>query len=58
MRYFTPGHEMNLCGHATIASLYCLHSKAILEKRKASTSKRRQVSYRLNSPLMDDCTSK
>ncbi|MBF7018043.1 PhzF family phenazine biosynthesis protein [Staphylococcus durrellii] len=20
--FFTPGHEMNLCGHATIAMLY------------------------------------
>lgn len=24
-RYFTPGHEMNLCGHATIAGVYALH---------------------------------
>lgn len=30
LRYFTPGHEMNLCGHATMASLYALASKGIL----------------------------
>jgi len=27
IRYFTPGHEMNLCGHGTVASLYALHHK-------------------------------
>jgi len=31
LRYFTPGHEINLCGHATIASLYCLKTKGIIE---------------------------
>jgi len=25
IRYFTPGHEMNLCGHGTVASLIALH---------------------------------
>lgn len=25
IRYFTPGHEMNLCGHGTVASLYALY---------------------------------
>ncbi len=24
LRYFTPGHEMDLCGHATIASIFAL----------------------------------
>jgi trans-2,3-dihydro-3-hydroxyanthranilate isomerase len=24
LRYFTPGHEINLCGHATVASLFAL----------------------------------
>lgn len=24
IRYFTPGHEMNLCGHATMATIYAL----------------------------------
>lgn len=31
LQYFTPGHEMNLCGHATIAALYCLKSKGMLQ---------------------------
>ncbi|ERM20010.1 PhzF family phenazine biosynthesis protein [Brevibacillus laterosporus] len=26
IRYFTPGHENNLCGHATIATIYALKS--------------------------------
>jgi trans-2,3-dihydro-3-hydroxyanthranilate isomerase len=30
IRYFTPGHEMNLCGHATVATLFCLKSRGIL----------------------------
>ncbi|MGG0813675.1 PhzF family phenazine biosynthesis protein [Paenibacillus alvei] len=33
LRYFTPGQEMNLCGHATIASLYCLHSKGFFGEK-------------------------
>ncbi|MCI3987055.1 PhzF family phenazine biosynthesis isomerase [Bacillus vallismortis] len=34
LRYFTPGHEMNLCGHATVASLYALCEKGMLETGK------------------------
>jgi PhzF family phenazine biosynthesis protein len=30
LRYFTPGHEMNLCGHGTIAALYALKTRNIL----------------------------
>ncbi|MFB5677398.1 PhzF family phenazine biosynthesis protein [Paenibacillus terreus] len=30
LRYFTPGHEINLCGHATIASIYALKTKGLL----------------------------
>jgi PhzF family phenazine biosynthesis protein len=30
IRYFTPGHEMNLCGHATVASLFALTTMGIL----------------------------
>lgn len=25
LRFFTPGHEMNLCGHATVASMFCMN---------------------------------
>lgn len=30
IRYFTPGHEINLCGHATVASLFALYDRGIL----------------------------
>lgn len=30
LKYFTPGHEMNLCGHATVASLFGLKSRGIM----------------------------
>jgi PhzF family phenazine biosynthesis protein len=30
IRYFTPGHEMNLCGHATMATIYSLKTKGYL----------------------------
>ncbi|CAH0344737.1 PhzF family phenazine biosynthesis protein [Bacillus sp. CECT 9360] len=32
IRYFTPGHEMDLCGHATMATIYALKSKGLLKK--------------------------
>jgi len=32
IRYFTPGHEINLCGHGTVATLYSLKSKGIINK--------------------------
>ncbi|MGG7179373.1 PhzF family phenazine biosynthesis isomerase [Clostridium paraputrificum] len=32
IRYFTPGHEMNLCGHGTVATLYSLKSKELINK--------------------------
>lgn len=37
IRYFTPGHEINLCGHATIASLYCMKSRGLLNEIEALT---------------------
>jgi PhzF family phenazine biosynthesis protein len=30
IRYFTPGHEINLCGHATMATIYALKEKGFL----------------------------
>ncbi len=32
LRYFTPGHEINLCGHATMAAVYCLKESGRLDK--------------------------
>ncbi|MCD8793460.1 PhzF family phenazine biosynthesis isomerase [Staphylococcus gallinarum] len=34
IRYFTPGQEMNLCGHATMATLYALKSVGQLPDKK------------------------
>lgn len=30
IRYFKPGHEMSLCGHATIATVYALNKQGLL----------------------------
>lgn len=38
LRYFTPGHEINLCGHATVGSMYCLKSLGIIEDSRQSIS--------------------
>ena len=37
IRYFTPGHEMDLCGHATMATIYALKSKGLLEDKSNLT---------------------
>ncbi len=37
IRFFTPGHEMNLCGHATMATVYALKSKGLLGDKTALT---------------------
>ncbi|MFS0870304.1 PhzF family phenazine biosynthesis protein [Paenibacillus xylanilyticus] len=37
LRYFTPGHEINLCGHATMASLYGLKTHGLLEDKESFT---------------------
>ena len=39
LRYFTPGHEINLCGHATMASLYGLKKRGLLGDQKSITIK-------------------
>ncbi|TRZ35594.1 PhzF family phenazine biosynthesis protein [Niallia circulans] len=37
IRYFTPGHEMDLCGHGTIACLYGLHEHNLLLHKDSFT---------------------
>ncbi|WP_127539479.1 PhzF family phenazine biosynthesis isomerase [Paenibacillus illinoisensis] len=37
LRYFTPGHEINLCGHATMASLYGLKTRGLLGDQEPIT---------------------
>jgi PhzF family phenazine biosynthesis protein len=34
LRYFTPGYEMSLCGHGTIAAFYALKTRKMLETAK------------------------
>jgi len=34
IRFFTPGHEMNLCGHATMATIFALKTQGILGNQK------------------------
>ncbi|MUT66555.1 PhzF family phenazine biosynthesis protein [Paenibacillus sp. NEAU-GSW1] len=33
IRFFTPGHEINLCGHATVATVYALATKGLLDDK-------------------------
>jgi PhzF family phenazine biosynthesis protein len=37
LRYFTPGFEMDLCGHGTIAALYTLATRNLLSSQNEST---------------------
>ncbi|MDM5194439.1 PhzF family phenazine biosynthesis isomerase [Bacillus hominis] len=32
MRYFTPGFEMDLCGHGTVGTIYALRERGLLEE--------------------------
>ncbi|MEI4649895.1 PhzF family phenazine biosynthesis isomerase [Bacillus cereus] len=33
MRYFTPGYEMDLCGHGTVGTMYALRERGLLEEK-------------------------
>jgi PhzF family phenazine biosynthesis protein len=37
IRFFTPGNEMNLCGHGTIGTIYALRSRGLLEDKSHYT---------------------
>lgn len=37
LRYYTPGHEINLCGHATMAALFGMKSRGLLEGKNSIT---------------------
>ncbi|MEW4282697.1 PhzF family phenazine biosynthesis protein [Priestia koreensis] len=37
IRYFTPGHEMDLCGHATVATIFALRTHGLLPVKEAYT---------------------
>ena len=34
IRFFTPGHEMNLCGHATMGTVFALHENGLIHKQQ------------------------
>ncbi|UKS29281.1 PhzF family phenazine biosynthesis protein [Paenibacillus sp. HWE-109] len=37
IRFFTPGHEINLCGHATMATIYALKTRGLLGDQTSLT---------------------
>ncbi|WP_088013500.1 PhzF family phenazine biosynthesis protein [Gottfriedia acidiceleris] len=37
IRYFTPGHEMDLCGHGTMAVIYALVTRGIIQFKNELT---------------------
>lgn len=37
LRFFTPGNEINLCGHATVASFTALYQRGVFGQRTALT---------------------
>ncbi|MNW44061.1 putative isomerase YddE [compost metagenome] len=57
LRYFTPGHEINLCGHATIASIHCLKEKGVLQNKTSLTIETRAgvlpVSLKTADPTLE-----
>ncbi|MEJ8302359.1 PhzF family phenazine biosynthesis isomerase [Saccharibacillus sacchari] len=58
LRYFTPGYEMDLCGHATMASLYALRTRGLLHRDTATIETRIGVlPVELTSDARDDSKS-
>ena len=56
LRWFTPDIEMDLCGHATLASAHCILSELKLESEKVifeTVSGELEVSIKNESYLMD-----
>ncbi|MEF7557084.1 PhzF family phenazine biosynthesis isomerase [Bacillus thuringiensis] len=37
MRFFTPGFEMDLCGHGTVGTIYALRERGLLEEKASLT---------------------
>lgn len=49
IRYFTPGHEMNLCGHGTVASLIALYEQRSLIDIKTIETKAGVIDARIHA---------
>jgi len=56
IRFFTPGHEINLCGHATMATIYALKTKGLLEHPSEFTieTKAGILPIRIHSDINDE----
>lgn len=51
IRYFTPGHEMNLCGHGTMAMIYALKTKGQLNEKNSIIIETRAGNLPINMSL-------
>ncbi len=56
IRYFTPGHEVDLCGHATIATMYALKTKGLLGDKTDLKIETKEgiLQIKLNSSVEDE----
>lgn len=56
IRFFTPGQEMNLCGHGTMATIYALITKEIIKQKDKLTIETRagNLPIKINSVSMDE----
>lgn len=58
IRYFTPGQEVDLCGHATMATVYAMKTKGLLGDKTELVieTKAGLIPVRLNSTAKGDWT--
>ncbi len=54
IRYFTPGHEMDLCGHATMATIFALKSRGLLTEKGDYTIETRAGVLPIRIDLLPD----
>lgn len=54
IRYFTPGHEMDLCGHATMATIFALKSRGLLTEKDDFTIETRAGILPIRIDLLPD----
>ncbi len=56
IRYFTPGHEMDLCGHGTMAIIFALKSRGLLTEKGELTIETRAGILPIRINLLTDGT--
>ncbi len=54
IRFFTPGHEMNLCGHGTMATIYALLSNGLLKQKETITIETRAGNLPININVLSN----